>query len=955
MAFDRIDGSVQNRIKELRKTSVKLKFLYIPKVKAVKKLRMRPRNIIDMKKWRDRPQETAKDFIRDNRVLFGNIDADQSLSDGKISSDELGKTRITMDQKIGTTRILGASVTVEVDDHGTDISFRSSLRPDAKMPHGPRITKERAQNIALRHHGNGAVVSRMFTPDLVLIDNESIHPVGNSEFHLVWRIATEGVGKNAPGDWIYYVDAKKRKVLFRRSAIQRNGVGYYSDTRGGFISAPGNNNNYISIDSETSSAWDVDVAHRKPVIHTYHDKPDSRVPPTELLLGREYGTDDDNAWDNQSTPPPFRKDFQGPVVDAHRYARHVLNYFYFNHRLNSWDGKGADVHVHVHNWYYKEKFGDFMPDNAFWHLFRNEIYLGDGGSQGTEPYDFFTSLDIIAHEFTHGILNALNILVRFREYGALNEAIADLFGYLISVRYPDERANNPASQLGRRMMRTAFGRNIADPSCDLNGNVRFDPTNSATVITSVTDCSKPASNGPDSGNYYPDHMKDYFTGQNEAEQELEPSINSTIISHAVYLMMKGSARPHRISNNTVTGIGESPIERMLFYVVSTPGFLEWNSAFNDFRLAMIEACDILYPNNVQYIETVKAGFHAVGIGPDLYIRDKIDDKGEEPRKFTAKSPDIICVRNKATAAQLAEFGEPTKDGLGQTIDSSKDENYIYFRVFNRGDNHTSCSVHLYIAPASSYIHAHDMKSVGVVDIATVPGQVDGDPSMWYPTDPDECVILPKALLAEIGPGPYCLIGVIESEEDPEPEFDEGMSMSDFHNIIQSSNKYAWLNIVENEAVVNQAGSLPTISNSFCISSAAHVSEYRTLDVDLRNIPGQSTVIMQVPTEQVRGLRILSGHGARLVTPIANLARLSEAQQLMQQMGLAYSPDARIPFILYAGDWIRLQCIRLAPGASFNISLGVRLPDGSQGSHEIILQESLEDEITGSLTYRYSLP
>jgi Zn-dependent metalloprotease len=141
------------------------------------------------------------------------------------------------------------------------------------------------------------------------------------------------------------------------------------------------------------------------------------------------------------------------------------------------------------------------------------------------------------------------------------------------------------------------GRNMIDPSRDAAGVVQYNATNNTTKYNSMR-------NG-----FYPDHYSIRYTGTRD---EHGVHINCPIITHAVYLMMNGGT--HRLSNVTVTAIGVAPVEQMLFEVIST-GLLTNSSDFADFRLAFIQACQTLYPDNLHYLATVKTAFHAVGIGP----------------------------------------------------------------------------------------------------------------------------------------------------------------------------------------------------------------------------------------------------------------------------------------------------------------------------------------------------
>src|SRR6266496_3660348 len=86
---------------------------------------------------------------------------------------------------------------------------------------------------------------------------------------------------------------------------------------------------------------------------------------------------------------------------------------------DSIDGEGMPLNGYVH-------YGDGY-DNAFWD--GQQMIFGDGDG---ELFNRFTiSVDIIGHELTHGVTEDEAQLAYFRQSGALNESISDVFGSLV--------------------------------------------------------------------------------------------------------------------------------------------------------------------------------------------------------------------------------------------------------------------------------------------------------------------------------------------------------------------------------------------------------------------------------------------------------------------------------------------------------------------------------------------
>ena len=86
---------------------------------------------------------------------------------------------------------------------------------------------------------------------------------------------------------------------------------------------------------------------------------------------------------------------------------------------NSINGHGMRLNGYVH---YDSKY-----NNAFWD--GQEMVFGDG--DGVVFTDFTKSLDVIAHELTHGVTEFTANLKYHNQSGALNESISDVFGSLV--------------------------------------------------------------------------------------------------------------------------------------------------------------------------------------------------------------------------------------------------------------------------------------------------------------------------------------------------------------------------------------------------------------------------------------------------------------------------------------------------------------------------------------------
>lgn len=133
--------------------------------------------------------------------------------------------------------------------------------------------------------------------------------------------------------------------------------------------------------------------------------------------------DDDNFWENVNAQ---RNEV---ATDCHWGAEQFYDLLQGLGR-NSIDGEGEALESHVH-------YGQNLA-NAFWDGRRASF--GDGASGfGIDLPSI--SLDVVAHEFTHGLTNRTSRLIYNNESGGLNESFSDIFGAATNFTFRPEVAN----------------------------------------------------------------------------------------------------------------------------------------------------------------------------------------------------------------------------------------------------------------------------------------------------------------------------------------------------------------------------------------------------------------------------------------------------------------------------------------------------------------------------------
>lgn len=221
------------------------------------------------------------------------------------------------------------------------------------------------------------------------------------------------------------------------------------------------------------------------------------------------------------------------AVSAH--ANHAVAYDYFYDVLGrrSYDNQGAPIFVSIK---YRPDSYPLGYANAMWDPTIKQFAYGDKGY-------FQAALDIVAHEYAHAVITSMvgegDPVWETGESGALNEAYADVFGLLIEGK----------SGAGRWL--------IAEDSD--NGTIR-DLANPRSITTSY---------GP-----HRDRYSTRYTGQGDDGGE---HVNSTIFSHAAYLMM---------TDPDTAGVSDDAWARVFYHSLERLGA---TAKFSDGRAAVLDA------------------------------------------------------------------------------------------------------------------------------------------------------------------------------------------------------------------------------------------------------------------------------------------------------------------------------------------------------------------------------
>ena len=271
-------------------------------------------------------------------------------------------------------------------------------------------------------------------------------------------------------------------------------------------------------------------------------------------------TDNNNNWTAAEFHNANKDD---AALEAHWGAMVTWDYFKNIHGRNSFDNAGATVKCYVH-------YGVNYV-NANW----NGSYITMGDGNGT-TVDTYVTLDVVSHEFGHGVTQRTANLVYSGESGAINESYSDIWGVCVS-----DYANNLFSGLNKNIWLHRIDVGIANRSL-MNPNSYSQPDTYGGGL--------------------------YWTGPNAPVHT-----NSGIMNHWFYMLSVGKSGTNGIGNAySVTGIGISKAERIAYRALTT--YMTSGTNFANARTYTIQAANDLYGDcSPEVINTTNA-WHAVGVG-----------------------------------------------------------------------------------------------------------------------------------------------------------------------------------------------------------------------------------------------------------------------------------------------------------------------------------------------------
>jgi Zn-dependent metalloprotease len=452
-------------------------------------------------------------------------------------------------------------------ERGVTVSIFGSLYEGITIDPSPRLLPEEARDIIAKLSGVD-LPSRL--PQLFVL------PLDGGGYALAYREQAISTSEAS----VYFIDAMtggllQKFNLFQNQSAVVQGTGVLGDTK------------KVSVRS-LSGTFMADDQLRPPALQTY-DMRGNLTAALNALNGVTTLTPANLAQD------PTTSWSDGANVDGHTYEGYTYDFFFKRFGRRGLDNRNTRIVGMTHTVRAQDVFS--QPASIVGLFYLNAFYCPDCGRDGlgmmvygeglpsnvvdvvggvrVSVRNFAGSLDVVAHELTHGVTAFSSNLGASNEPGALNEAFSDMMGTSVEFSVRPSTANYIMGENLTSVIVPGYQRSLQDP------------------LSLGT----------------PDHYSIRFTG---ASDNGGVHINSTIPSHAFYLAIEGGTnRTSRLAVQGVGGANRDQIEKV-FYRGFTQ-LLTSNATFAMARAATIQAARDLYGAGSAPERAVTQAWTAVGV------------------------------------------------------------------------------------------------------------------------------------------------------------------------------------------------------------------------------------------------------------------------------------------------------------------------------------------------------
>ncbi len=377
-----------------------------------------------------------------------------------------------------------------------------------------------------------------------------VYPVTDGDYRLAYRVV---LGGGMAAGMTGFVDAKSGEVLKAYSNVKQADltIGLGIGAHGSQFKLPTTLTNGVYWLADYKGVRPIDLITR------------------DYSVSDAVGSDADNIWDHD-----------GAMVSAHAYAGLVYDYFFAvlgRSGLDGADQKAVVSHVHY-------------PTSG--------IAVWSGGQMYFDT-PAAAALDLVGHEYAHGVTENTSGLLYYcdadAQPGALDEAFSDIMGTAAEFYWQDPGQGFDVSDW-------LLGEDIDPPYV---GSLYYGAPG---YMRDLSDPNSTFMEYQGVANPYPCHLSQCRVFENPASDWGGVHFNSTLYSHAFYLLAAGGT--NRVSGLGVTAIGLDAASKVFYrawthYLTPRADYLDAANAL------LLSASDLYGPASVERAQTSRA-MEAIG-------------------------------------------------------------------------------------------------------------------------------------------------------------------------------------------------------------------------------------------------------------------------------------------------------------------------------------------------------
>jgi bacillolysin len=479
-----------------------------------------------------RLREASRPHLRALARKHG-LDDNDRLQETAAQVDPLGFAHLRVRQVYRGVPVLGGEAIVHFRPDGSLFAITDNLLSGLELNPEPFRSGGEAAELAVLEYGCRDCLTARPQSDLWVLRH------GGAD-HLAWRVRLRREDESPDTALpVYFIDAHTGVKVWDYDDLQTaSGRSLYAGV----------------VSFET---------HRSGTTHFLED------------LVRRLGTFDNRNTDGSTFRLSSESDEwpAGAAVDAHYAASRFLDYLLSIHGRKGLDGASGPGYYTAADGVtklisLKVRYGTGY-NNAFWN--GSHLTFGDGDGRSFGP---LVSLDLVAHEMMHAVVESTAGLIFAGESGALNDSWADVFGALTERSV---RGEGPGTW--------AIGEDAVTPGV---------PDDALRYLDEPTRADDP------------DHYRNRYTGPADNGGV---HTNSGIASKAFFLVAKGGT--HRLGGS-VQGVGVAKAGRIWFDALAN--YMASRTDFLGAREATIQAATALYGPTAREPKAVCQAWFVTGVG-----------------------------------------------------------------------------------------------------------------------------------------------------------------------------------------------------------------------------------------------------------------------------------------------------------------------------------------------------